>query len=90
MTDHERRNARVLAIVHSFNEQLVGQSRADAITALWTLCAHWIHHMRHPRSTESDAVFMVISGILGSLQHIKKEGITPGERPPPREEVRPS
>lgn len=68
------------AMVMAFNEMMKGQDRIDCIMTLYTLVAHWIFHMRPEALPEDLAIDMVVRGIYGTLEQIRKEGIEPGEK----------
>lgn len=67
------------AMVMAFNAMMIGQDRIECIMALYTLVAHWVYHMRPQVIPEDLAIDMVVRGIRGSLEQIRKEGIEPGE-----------
>ena len=66
-------------MVSAVNTMMIGQNKIDCLMSIYTLAAQWIYHMRPEGVTEQFATDMVIRGIVGTLEQMRKEGIEPGE-----------
>ena len=81
LSENQKAEARVHAMVMAFDQMMVGQNNVDCIMAMYTLVANWIYHKRPEPLTEEMGLEMVIRGIKGTLSQMHKEGIKPGEPP---------
>lgn len=79
LSEDERAQTRVNAMVTAFHQMIIGHDRIVCIMAIYTLAAHWIYHMRPEIVPEDVAVDMVMRGIIDTLNKLRKDGIEPGE-----------